>query len=188
MRARNLSARKLLLTVALVAITVAACGSSSKSAGSSTTSTSAASSSTLPATVPTAAATTPTTKSYSGSSSSSFCNLVRKDKAEFDNNPNLATKTPADLKALYAKLVPALEDAAAQAPSAIKGDFETYVAQIKKIDAAFAGAQYNFENLDPTVLRKLNTPQLETANANLHQYEVQVCHIIVTTTPTTPAS
>ena len=185
MRARNSSVGNLLLTVVLVAATAAACGSSSKSATNPTTPTSATPGSTSP-TQP--AATTPDTKSFTGSSSSSFCALVRKDKAEFNNNPKIATKTPKELKALYAKLVPALEDAAAQAPSAIKGDFQTYVTEIKKIDAAFAGAQYNFENLDPTVLQKLNTPQLETANANLQQYYVQVCHITVTTTPTTPTT
>ena len=75
-----------------------------------------------------------------------------------------------------------LQKAADQAPSAIKSDFETYVQQLKKIDAALRDAQYNFENLDPTKLALLNTPQLETAAANIRRYFTQVCHI---TTPTT---
>jgi hypothetical protein len=175
MRAGNFWAKKLLLTVALVAV-AAACSSSSKSADNVTTPSSAGAVTTLPAT------TTPVTKSYTGSSDSSFCHLMRKDEADFRNNKNLSVKTPAQLKALYAKFVPALEHAAAVAPSEIKADLETYVTEVKKIDATFAAAQYNLENVNPTVLAGLNTPQLEAAFANVNQYFSQVCHI---TTPTT---
>ena len=180
MRAGNLSARKLLLTVALVAVTTAACSSSSKSASDATTPSTTPSSAAAATTVP---ATTPVTKSYSGSSDSSFCNLMRKDEADFNNNKNLSAKTPPELKALYGKFVPALEHAAAVAPNAIKADLESYVTEVKKIDATFAAAQYNLENVNPTVLAGLNTPQLETAFTNINQYFAQVCHI--TTAPTT---
>jgi hypothetical protein len=188
MGARNLPPRRLLLTVALVALAAAACGSSSKSAGPSTTPTSTASNSTLPPTSSGQSAATTPTKSFSGSSSSSFCDLARKDKAYFSNSKNVASKTPPELKALYGKLVPALEQAAAAAPSEIKGDFDTYVTEVKKIDAAFAAAQYNLENLDPTTLQKLNTPQIEAAFANIDQYTSQVCHITTPTTLTTPTT
>ena len=185
MHAGNLSARKLLLTVALIAVTGAACGSSSKTATNSTTATTAASSGSPTTASGQTATTTPTTKSFSGSSGSSFCDLARTEKAAFNDNKSIATKTPADIKALYGKLVPALENAANQAPSAIKSDFQIYVTELKKIDAALAAAQYNFQNLDPTKLATFNTPQLETAAANIQKYFTQVCHITAATTPTT---
>jgi hypothetical protein len=184
MRAGNSSARKLLLTVALVMVTAAACGSSSKTADSTTAPSTTAASAGTPTTASGPAATQPD-QSFSGSSSSSFCDLARKDKATFNDNPNIATKTPADLKALYGKLVPALEHAASVAPSAIKSDFEVYVTSIKKIDAALAAAQYNFQNMDPTKLAGFATPGLKTAAARLQQYFAQVCKITLPTTPTT---
>jgi hypothetical protein len=184
MRAGNSSASKLLLTVALVMVTAAACGSSSKSAASSTAPTTTAAGAGTATTVAGPPATN-APKPFGGSSGSSFCDLARKDKATFNDNPNIATKTPADLKALYGKLVPALEHARDIAPSAIKGDFATYVTSIKQIQSVLAGAQYNFENLDPTKLQGLNSPALKTAAAHLQQYFAQVCKITLPTTPTT---
>ncbi len=179
MRAPKLPARGLIAIVALVAISAAACGSSSKNAATSTTPTTVASGAGTPTTV----AGTPTTapsKSYSGSSGGDFCSLIRNDQDAF-NNSDIATKTPDDLKSVYTKLVPALEHAESVAPSAIKGDFKTFVTFFKQLNAAFASAGYNFQNLDPTKFANLDTPAIKTASADIEQYVTQVCHV---TTPT----
>jgi hypothetical protein len=185
MRARKFS-QKLIITVALLAVTAAACGSSSKGASSSTTPTSAASSSAGSPTTAAGSSVTPTTakpKSFSGDSGGSFCNEIRDDTSAF-NSSDIATKTPADLKSLYSKLVPALEHAQSKAPDAIKGDFGTFVTFFKKLNDAFKAANYNFENLDPTKFASLDSPAIQTASTNIENYVVQVCHI-KETTPTT---
>ena len=176
----TLPARRLIVALTIVLLGTAACGSSSKSSASSTTTTTPAAGSTSTS-APAAATPTTAGESFSGSSDSSFCNEIRDDEAAF-RSTDIATKTPPQVKALYANLAPKLESAAANAPRAIKGDFATFVSAYQRLAKVLAAAQYNFENLDPTTISTLDTPQVQVASNRIQQYMSQVCKITTTTT------
>jgi hypothetical protein len=184
MPAQKFAARKLIVVVALVAIGAAACSSSAKTAASSTATTQPGSASATSS--PSAGATTPTTeKKLSGNSSSSFCDEARSIQSDATPSASTATQTPSQLEAQYKKEVSAAKHAESIAPDAIKSDFGTLVGFIESLNNAFAKANYNFENLDPTTFEKLDTASLKTASAHITQYLAQVCHITEPTTPTT---
>ena len=170
-------ARKLLIVVALVGIGAAACGSSSKTASTSSPTTAASSG------TPTTASGTPSTggKSYSGSSSGSFCNAVRDDANTFKGATPKGT-TPADLKALYGNVLPALEKAQSKAPSAIKDDFGTFISAFKQVDSALAAVNYDYTKLSASTFSALESQDFKTASDNIEQYVTQVCHIDTTAT------
>ena len=170
-------ARKLLIIVALVGIGAAACGSSSKTASTSSPTTAASSG------TPTSASGKPSTggKSYSGSSSGSFCNAVRDDANTFKGATPKGT-TPADLKALYGNVLPALEKAQSKAPSAIKDDFGTFISAFKQVDSALAAVNYDYTKLTASTFSALETQDFKTASNNIEQYVTQVCHIDTTAT------
>ena len=136
-------ARKLLIIVALVGIGAAACGSSSKTASTSSPTTAASSG------TPTTASGTPSTggKSYSGSSSGSFCDAVRNDANTFKGATPKGT-TPTDLKALYGNVLPALEKAQSKAPSAIKDDFGTFISAFKQVNSCAGRGRLRLHEAD----------------------------------------
>jgi hypothetical protein len=171
-------ARKLMLIVVLVGLGAAACSSSSKSASSSTTPTTAASSGT-----PTTGGGKASTggKSYSGSSSGSFCNAVRNDANTFKGSTPNGTE-PKDLKALYGNVLPALEKAQSEAPSAIKDDFDTFISAFKQVNSALKAVNYDVTKLSASTFSALASQDFKTASDNIDQYVTQVCHIDTTAT------
>jgi len=106
---------------------------------------------------------------------------MRKDEAAFKGN-SISTSAPADLKKLYSNLGPALEEAGSKAPSAIKGDFDTFISAFRQILKALSDANYDFTKLSPTSFAGMGTPQVKAASNHIQQYMTQVCHITTTTT------
>ena len=168
---------RLVVLIVLVAVGATACGSSSKGAASNSTSTTAAS----PAAGSSGSIGTTTTGKLSGDSGSSFCDLARSDETAFKSN-NITTNTPADLKKLYENIGPKLAEAESKAPSAIKGDFHTFVTAFAQVVKALSDANYDFKKVSPTAFASLGTPAIKAASDHIDQYFAQVCHI---TTPST---
>jgi hypothetical protein len=155
-------AKSLFAVVMFIAIGATACGSSSKGATGS-------------------AGAAPTTGKLTGSSSSNFCDLARADaKAFSDNNPSGMSVD--DLKKQYENLGPALQQAADAAPSAIKGDLETFINAFAPYLQALSDANYDFTKIDASSVAGLQSPSVQAASDHIQQYFTQVCHI------TTPAS
>ena len=169
-------ARAVIVAVVVVMLATSACGSSSKSSDSSSTTASSPPTSAPVAVTPTTAE----TFTFTGSSDSTFCAEMRADEGAF-RSTNIATKTPPQVKALYMDLVPKLESAASHAPTELTGDFATFVTAYKQLVKALAAAQYNYENLDPTTISTLDTPQVQAASGRIQQYMTQVCKITTTT-------
>jgi hypothetical protein len=171
-------ARSLIAVAVLIAAGATACGSSSKSpAAVGATGTTTGSTSPAASGAPGGA---PTTIKLSGSSGSNFCQLARSDQAAF-SGPDL-TNGSADLKKEFQNLGKALQDAANEAPSAIKGDFETFITAFKPYLQALAAANYDPTKLNTAALKSLSSTQVDTASQHIEQYFEQVCHI---TPPTT---
>jgi hypothetical protein len=105
---------------------------------------------------------------------------VKSDDKVF-RGPNAAASTPADFKALYANVIPALEEADNKAPSAIKSDMDTLVSGLKTFINTLAAANYDPTKISPTSLESLDTPAFKTATTNIDNYMSQVCHITTTT-------
>jgi hypothetical protein len=148
--------RSLVVVTLLVAIGATACGSSSKSA---------------------------TTGALSGSGGGGFCGLARGEQSAF-STPNFAGTGAAQLKKLYENLGTQLQRVESIAPSAIKGDFQTFVNAYQPFLRALAAANYDFTKINYSSLTSLSSPQVKTATANIERYFTQVCHI-TSTTPTT---
>ena len=168
--------RTFIVAVAIFAIGLGACSSSSKSTSAPSANTSAG--------------LTPTTAnsgggsgaaSGGGSGGGSFCDEVRNDQDAFQNS-SIATKTPADLKTLYSKLVPALEHAQSEAPSAIKADFATFITGFKALNSALDAAGYDVRKLSPSSLAGLDSADFKAASDHIETYITQVCHIAPPTT------
>jgi len=151
-------ARKLTAAVVLCAVGLSACGSSSKSAGS----------------------TSPTTPGTSGSKSSggggSFCALMRKDAGAF-KGADINTKSPEDLKAVYAKVVPEIERAQSEAPDAIKSDIGTLATSLKTLVKALEAADYDVTKLNFDSLKALADPKFAAASHNVSTYLEKNCGI-----------
>ena len=95
--------------------------------------------------------------------------------------PAGATQTPPRLAALYKNLEPELARAEAEAPSAIKADFQTFVTAEDTLLDAFKGADYNYENLPPTAFQVLDAAPVATAGSHISAYMHQVCGITTAT-------
>jgi ABC-type phosphate/phosphonate transport system substrate-binding protein len=117
-----------------------------------------------------------------GLSQSQFCDLARKDRAAF-NGATIANASPTQVKDLYAKVRSALHQAQSAAPSAIKGDFDTFMTAYNPYLKALAAANYDLTKMTPTATRLLGTAQVRTASAHITQYLQQMCKL--NTTPTT---
>jgi hypothetical protein len=169
-------ARSLIAVAVFIAVGASACGSSSKSP------TAVGATGTTTTTSPTASGApggAPTTIKLSGSSGSNFCQLARSDQAAF-SSPDLSN--PANLKKEYQNLGKALQDAANAAPSAIKGDFETFITAFKPYLQALADANYDFTKVNTDSLKAISSTQVDTASQHIEQYFEQVCHISPPTT------
>ena len=93
--------------------------------------------------------------------------------------PSAATSTglPPQLQRRYQGLAAVLARARADAPAAVSADFGTFAAAEDQILDAWAGAQYNFENLAPTTFQILSQPNVATAAGHVGDYMRQVCKI-----------
>jgi hypothetical protein len=118
-----------------------------------------------------------------GSSGGNFCNLAKTEQSAF-STPNFAGTGAAQLKSVYQNLGAELQRVVAIAPSAIKGDFQTFVNAYQPFLHALAAANYNFAKINYSSLTSLSSPQVKTATANIERYFTQTCHI-TSTTPTT---
>ncbi|MEP6660035.1 MAG: hypothetical protein ABJD24_08970 [Acidimicrobiales bacterium] len=145
--------RQLLVVAVLVAVGATGCDSSSNSATSTTR----------------------------GSSQSQFCDLARKDRAAF-KGASIANASPAQVKKLYESVASALDQARFAAPSAIKGDFDIFMAAYNPFLKALAAANYDFTKLTSTATRLLGTAKVMAASARITQYVQQVCKINTTAT------
>ena len=168
------------MLLVLVAAT-GACSSSAKTSASATPPTTAPRTTAPATTAP--AAIVPTTigsSSYHGSGTSAFCNLARHYVNALPT-PAGATQTPPRLEALYKNLEPELARAEAEAPSAIKADFQTFVTAEDTLLDVFKGADYNYENLPPTAFQVLDAAPVATVGSHISAYMHQVCGITTAT-------
>jgi hypothetical protein len=166
-------ARSLIAVAVLLAIGASACGSSSKNSTGSVSS--------APTSPGAAGSSSPTTTKLKGSSSSNFCDAARSSDKAFSGSA-AASLSAADLKKDYEKLGPELQHITDIAPSAIKGDFQTFVDAFEPYLKALADANYDFAKVDVTKLQGIGSAQVQAASAHITQYLTQVCGL---TTPTT---
>jgi ABC-type phosphate/phosphonate transport system substrate-binding protein len=117
-----------------------------------------------------------------GLNQSQFCDLARNDRAAF-NGASIANASPTQVKNLYEKVRSALDQAQSAAPSAIKGDFDTFMTAYTPYLKALAAANYDFTKMTSTATRLLGTAQVRAASAHITQYLQQACKI--NPTPTT---
>lgn len=163
--------RKLIVACALLAIGAAACGSSSKTASTPTSNGSSGVTTTNGA----------SSNGGGGGGGSAFCDKVKSDAAAF-SSAGFTGKSASDLKSIYSGLDAKLEQMKSDVPSAIKGDFDTYITFIKKIQTALANANYDYTKLAVSDLTSLADPKLGTAAQHISQYFTQNCGF---TTPST---
>ena len=177
-------AQKLVVLFLLAVVAVSACGSSSKTpAASNSTSPSASNpSSSRPGGSSGANTTAP---KLSGDSGSSFCDLARHDESAF-SGLSFVGSTPADLKKLDQNIGPALSEAESKAPSAIKGDMQTFATAYNNVVKALSDVNYDYTKLSPATIATLGTPQVKAATNHLDQYLKQVCNIDLSLSPSTP--
>jgi len=180
--------RRLVVLVALVG-TLAACSSAAKTAagnaaGSLKTAASSAGSSAASAASSAAgaagqqvssavggAASNLGTKppSFSGSSSSQYCDYAR----QIQNSTKL--KDPANLKAAFAEFDSVAPKFVSLAPSAIKADAQTLVDSARSLEKALQAANWDVTKVDPTALQTVQDPKVQASNDRVDAYDAQVC-------------
>jgi len=176
--------QKLVVLFMLAVVGVSACGSSSKTpAASNSTSPSPSNpSSSRPGGSSGANTTAP---KLSGDSGSSFCNLAHHYGSAFKSN-SVVGSTPTDLKKLYENIGPALSEAESKAPSAIKGDMQTFVTAFNQVVKALSAVNYDYTKLSPATFAALGTAQVKAASNHIEQYLKQVCNIDLSAPASTP--
>jgi len=151
-------------------ILVAGCSSKKSAAPATTTST---------PTVAGSAATSSTVPHFSGSSSSKYCNLAKQFSQAI--TPNLS----GNAKQLFSEFDTESAPFVSAAPSDIKGDVETVVNVIKQLETEFQAVNYDATKLTAADLAPVESPTFSTATVRINDYDVQVCGLTPTTTPTT---
>jgi len=114
-------------------------------------------------------------------SQSQFCDLARKDRAAF-NGASVENASPTQVKNLYEKVHSGLDRAQSGAPSAIKGDFDTFMTAYNPYVKALAAANYDSTKLKSSATRLLGTSRVRAASAHITQYLQQACKIAATPT------
>jgi hypothetical protein len=161
----------LIVGCAIAAIALAACSSSSKSASTATN----------PSGATTTNGSSGNGSGGGGGGGGDFCSKVKSDAQAF-SSAGFTGKSAQDLKSVYSGLDAKLEQIKSDVPSAIKGDFDTYITFIKKFQKTLADANYDYTKLSPSDLVGLYSGNTGTALAHIGQYFAQNCHF---STPTT---
>jgi hypothetical protein len=159
----------------LGAVSAAGCSSSSTRPTSARSATSAAPPTSTPAgsAADVGSASTGAVAIFHGSSRSKFCDLARKDRATFAG-ARVETASQTRVKELYENVGSALDQARAEAPGEIKGDFEVFMAAYWPFLKALAAAHYDVAKVSDAT-RRLGTPAVTIASARITQYVQQVC-------------
>jgi hypothetical protein len=160
--------RRIAPMLVVLGLFAVACGSS----GSSKTAVTVASGSPSAGSGSTATTNAP---SFSGSSSSNFCDLARSVE-------NASGQNQTDLKAAYDQFDKVANQFVSKAPSAIKADAQTLVNGVRQLETALKKANYDYAKVDPNAAQSINTPAFSSAATRVTAYLAQVCH--VGTTPT----
>jgi len=116
--------------------------------------------------------------SYSGSSSSHYCELGRQVESSSHINPT------ANLKTSFQNFDKVANEFVSVAPAQIKGDAQTLVAGVKRLETVLQAANYDYTKINPADLQSLSNPQLAAAATRIAAYDSQVCGIS-STSPTT---
>jgi hypothetical protein len=111
---------------------------------------------------------------------SDFCAFNKQAEATFGNQP--ATLSPTQVKALYKKLLPALDHASSIAPTEIKADFQTIDAAFHRIDKELAAQGYDEAKMNPAALQALTNSQMTAAQDRVTKYTRAHCHDTTATT------
>jgi len=111
---------------------------------------------------------------------SDFCAFNKQSEATFGNEP--ATPTPKQVKALYKKLLPALDHASSIAPAEIKADFQTIAAAFHRIDKELAAQNYDEAKVNPAALQALTNSKMTVAQDRVSKYTDAHCKSTTTTT------
>lgn len=119
-----------------------------------------------------------TAPTFSGSSSSKYCDLARQLPTAI--NPNLTNNPQAAFQTFDAFAQQFL----AVIPPQIKGDGETLVNGVKQLEASVVAVNYDLSKLTPTALAPVQTPAFAAASSAITTYDAQVCGVTATT-PTT---
>jgi hypothetical protein len=169
-----MKSRALLLVFALV---VAACGGDDDTAGDTAVTVAGT---TEPATDE------PATEGgeFSGDPSSAWCVAARDIEASTDELDALDFSDPTAVEEAFRTIVGKIEAVADDAPEEIRDDVRTSLDSFKAIDEALADVDYNFFDLDLTVLEDLNT-EAEAAGDRIERYNADVCGIEPSTTDDT---
>ncbi len=153
-------------------ILVAGCSSSKKAAAPATTTSTAGS--------PRSTAPSTTVPHFTGSATSKYCGLAKQFSQAI--TPNLS----ANAKQLFSEFDAEATPFVSAAPSDIKADVETVVGVIKELETEFVAVNYDATKLTPADLAPVEAPSFSTATIRINDYDVQVCGLTPTTTPTTP--
>lgn len=155
-----------------------ACGSSkSSNSESSTTAAAASADSTAGATETTAAA------ASAGGDDAAYCAKVKQYKADSDaTDPALQSNDPKQIRAAFETILETIHDLDKDAPKAIAADVHTVRLLADELVATFDKYDYDFTKLSTApefteLSKKMDGPDMKTANQNLDKWGQEVCGI-----------
>jgi hypothetical protein len=108
--------------------------------------------------------------------SGDWCTAAQLVEDRFDNIELLGFSDPEALEAAYTEAYAIISQARAITPPAIAADVDITIEGVEALIAALDGADWNFLDIDLSVLDALDVP-LETATYNIEKYNFDVCGI-----------
>jgi len=169
------------LSAAVIAVlALAACGGGSKTSTGTTATTLSTPSTSESGTTETTTPGATTLPTFSGSSTSSFCQLANaEEKSSKAESQGEFADTPAQLKKLYQQELAVLPYFVSKAPSAVKSDVQTIATVVQALYRDLETDNFNFQKLatDPQMVAQIQSPSLQAASNAIDGYLTSVCHI-----------
>jgi len=174
--------------LALFSALIAACGGSPSASNTTSTTVAAAAGTTAPAgttassTTTTAAAST-TTLAKGSASGSQFCQFASNVSKQSAVSAAAAASAPTSLKTDYQRLMAEEPTILAQAPAAIKGDFQTVFTYLNKFYSDLASINFDFTKLTPAMEKDFTSDSagLSSASKAIENYVTQACGLSTST-------
>lgn len=113
---------------------------------------------------------------FSGDASSPWCLAARDIEASTDELDLVDYSDPAAIEDAFSSIVGKIEGVVGLAPDEIRADLEVSLDGFRAVNAALAEVDYNFFELDLTVLEELDE-SVEVANERIGRYNAEVCGI-----------
>jgi hypothetical protein len=117
---------------------------------------------------------------HAGSSGGGFCSFTQQAGSALGQQT--PTGTPEQVKALFVKVVAALDHARAIAPSKVKADFTVIDSTYHQLYQALVAANFDYQKLNKAVIANLAGTKVTTAQDHIAQYTRKACHLASTTT------